>query len=194
MKNLIAGLFIAITATGTLACAPAAPNFRKIDTPDIMNFTRVDGAPVFAGTVAGLGGATAPPAMQWLREEGFVTVINLRAASEAGANVDGSRAAAEAAGLTYIHLPFEPGHPDPDLADEFLAAVTDEANQPVYIHCSSATRVAALWMIGRVATDGLDFETASKEVEAITPRSADAIAIATRYLASGKDQAELQHR
>lgn len=182
MKKLIAGLFIAITAAGALACAAATPTFKKVDAPDIMNFTRVDGAPTFAGTVTGFGGATAPAAMRWLSEEGFETVINLRVASETGADIDGSRAAAEAAGLTYLHLPFDPGNPDPDLVDEFLAAVSDEARQPVYIHCSSATRAAALWMIGRVAGDGLDVETASKEVEAIAPRPADSIALATKFL------------
>jgi uncharacterized protein (TIGR01244 family) len=189
-----ARFFVAIAAAGALACAPATPTFKKVDAPDIINFTRVDGAPVFAGTVAGLGGATAPSAMHWLREEGFVTVINLRVASESGADIDASRAAAEAAGLEYRHLPIDPGRPDPDLVNKFLATVGDEANQPVYIHCSSATRAAALWMIGRVAVDGLDIDAASEEVEAIAARPADAIAVATRYLGSGQDQATLQHR
>jgi hypothetical protein len=48
-------------------------------------------------------------------------------------------------------------------------------------------------MIGRIAADGLGLEAASKEVEAIAPRPADAIAVATKYLASGKDQA-VSHR
>lgn len=194
MKNIIASIFIAITAAVALASPPGTPTFKKVDAPDITNFTRADGAPVFAGPLAGLGGATAPSAMGWLRDEGFVTVINLRVATEAGAEIDGSRAAAEAAGLHYLHLPFDPGRPDPDLVNRFLATVGEEANQPVYIHCSSATRAAALWMIGRVAADGLGLDAASKEVEAIAPRPTDAIAVATKYLASGKDQAASQHR
>ena len=35
--------------------------------------------------------------MPWLRDEGFSTVINLRAATEEGVDLEGCRAAAEAA-------------------------------------------------------------------------------------------------
>ncbi len=178
---------IALTVAAAGAGAPAVPTLQKVDAPGITNFTRVDGAPTFAGAHAGLGGATEPEAMPWLRREGFVTVINLRSAAEQGADIDASRAAAEAAGLNYIHLPFSPGDPDPDVINNFLATASDEAMQPVYIHCSSATRAAALWMIGRVAGDGVEIDAASNEAEAISPRPGDAIAIATKVLASEQD-------
>ena len=187
MKKHIRRFFIAITVAGALACAPAAPTFQKVDAPGVSNFTRFDGARTFAGTVAGFGGATQPAAMPGLRREGFVTVINLRFASEEGADIDGSRAAAEAAGLNYMHLPFDPAHPDPDVVNRFLATVNDVANQPVYIHCNSATRVAALWMLGRVLEDDLEIDAASKEAEAIALKPADAIAFATQYLAAAKN-------
>ena len=83
----------------------------------------------------GFGGATEPSAMALLQEQGFATVVNLRLDSEEGANVEQGRAAAEEAGLDYVHLPFDSKNPAPGYFDEFLAAVLDEANQPVYIHC-----------------------------------------------------------
>ena len=67
--------------------------------------------------------------MPQLRSDGFVTVINLRTAAEEG--VDAGRAAADAAGLNYIHLSFNSADPDPDIVDKFLAIVGDESNQPV---------------------------------------------------------------
>jgi uncharacterized protein (TIGR01244 family) len=111
-------------------------------------------------------------------------VINLRLATEDSADIDGSRAAAEAAGLNFIHLPFDAKNPDPGVVGTFLATAGDGGNQPVYIHCHSATRAAALFMIGRVLEDGWQIDVASEEVEAIAKKPSAAIAFATRYLAS----------
>ena len=72
-------------------------------------------------------------------------------AGRPGTTARSPRTAAEAAGLSYIHLPFDSKNPDPDVVDGILTAVGDKENRPVYIHCGSATRVAALWMIGRAA-------------------------------------------
>ena len=60
----------------------------------------------------------------------------------------------------------------------------DQANQPVYIHCGSATRVAALWVIGRVLRDGWDIDATREEAEQIAHKPADAIAFATAYIKS----------
>jgi len=54
----------------------------------------------------------------------------------------------------------------------------------VYVHCNSATRAAALWMIGRVVEDHWSVDAAANEAEAIARKPDQAIAIATRYLES----------
>ena len=154
---------------------------------DIQNYSQIDGPSGFAGSTVGFGGATPSSAMSWLRGEGYATVINLRGASEEGANVEGCRTAAEAADLNYVHLPFDPRTPDPQVIDDFLAAIGDEANQPVYIHCASATRVAALWMIGRVLRDGWELDAAREEAAGIAAKPAEADAFATHYLASHRE-------
>ena len=156
----------------------------KIDVPGIVNFARVDNSQGFAGSPVGFGGATEPSAMAQLNSKGYVTIINLRLEDEEGMDVEASQKAAEAAGLRYVHLPVDPENPVPAAIDRFLDAAGDRANQPLYIHCNSATRAAALWMIGRVLKDGLDPERASKEAEAIAAKPEDAIAFATAYLAS----------
>ena len=155
--------------------------------PDIRQYSRIDGPSGLAGSMVGFGGATPPSAMSWLRGEGFTTVLNLRGATEEGVDLEGCRAAAGAAGLNYVHLPFDPRDGDTQVVDDFLAAIGDGANQPVYIHCASATRVAALWMIGRVLRDGWELDAAREEAAGIAAKPADADAFATHYLASRQE-------
>ena len=151
---------------------------------NIEHFSRIDESSGFAGSQVGFGGATPDSAMTWLKNEGFATVINLRLAGEEGVDIECSRDAAEAAGLKYIHLPFSAKELDQQLIGELLASVGDKANQPAYIHCGLATRVAALWIIGRVFRDGWEIEATREEAEAIAHKPADAMAFATAYIKS----------
>ena len=184
MRILTSRLLAVVAIACSLNVEPIRAEVEKIDMPGIRNFSQIEGMSGFAGPLAGFGGATQPAAMAELKNAGFNTVINLRLASEEDVNIDSSRTAARAAGLHYTHLPFDTEQPDPAVVEEFLTIVGNTANQPVYMHCNSATRAAALWMIGRVLQDGWSLEAAGKEVEAISPKHADAIAFATAYLAS----------
>lgn len=175
-------LLVTVTCTAVLAVARVTAQADKVDVPGIENFSQLGRTTGSGGTMVGFGGATAPSAMVRLRNEGFATVLNLRLETEDGADVDAGRAAAKAAGLQYMHLPFDTEHPDPRRVDNFLSAVGDEENQPVYIHCHSATRVAALWMIKRVLEDGWTMDRARMEAETIAERPPDAIAFAEGYL------------
>jgi uncharacterized protein (TIGR01244 family) len=139
---------------------PALAQVQKKEVTGIRNYSRVD-------ATVGCGGQVDPAAMKALKGEGYVSVINLRLASEEGANVDASRDAAQAAGLKYIHLPFNAAQPDTKVVDSFLAAVADKSNQPVFIHCGSANRVGGMWMIKRVLQDKWAMDRAEKEAEAI---------------------------
>ena len=147
----------------------------KVEMPGIRNFSRVD-------ATVGCGGAVDPTAMAALRKDGFVSVINLRVATEAGADVDASRAAAQTAGLKYIHLPFNVAAPDSKVVDSFLSAVADKGNQPVFIHCGSANRVGGMWMVKRVLQDGWPLDRARTEAEAIGLNSPQMAAFATEYI------------
>jgi uncharacterized protein (TIGR01244 family) len=185
--NVIAVLVFTLFTPILSAGEAAMTAIEKIDVPGVVNFTRLDDSQGFAGSRVGFGGATQPGAMARLSSKGYVTIISLRLADEEGMDVGASQKAAEAAGLRYIHLPIDPENPAPGAIDSFLEAAGDKANQPLYIHCNSATRAAALWMIGRVLKDGLAPDTASKEAEAIAAKPEDAIAFATAYLASQKE-------
>ena len=139
---------------------PAAAQVQKKEFAGVRNYSRVD-------ATVGCGGQVDPAAMAALKGEGFVSVINLRQATEPDTNIEQGRAAAQAAGLKYIHLPFNAASPDPKVVDSFLAAVADRSNQPVFIHCGSASRVGGVWTIKRALQDKWPFEKALAEGKAI---------------------------
>jgi len=129
----------------------------------------IEGVSTFAqlDTTIACGGATKPEAIPELGKMGFKSVINLRLANEPGAQVEEEGAAVRAAGMRYVHLPFNVQAPDPQLVDEFIAAVTLPANQPAYVHCAAGGRAAAMWMIKRVVADHWDEERALTEANAL---------------------------
>jgi uncharacterized protein (TIGR01244 family) len=144
-----------------LTCAAAvAADVQKKDLAGIRNYSRVD-------ATIGCGGATPLAAMPALKAEGFASVINLRLADEPGADIAGSRQAAERAGLKYIHIPITARNPEPPQIEKFLQVVSDKANQPAFIHCGSANRVGGVWLIKRVRIDKWPVEKAVVEAEAI---------------------------
>jgi uncharacterized protein (TIGR01244 family) len=161
------------------ACVAASLNaqVQKKEFPGVRNYSRVD-------ATVGCGGQVDPAAMASLKSEGFVSVINLRLPTEEGANVEQGRAAAQAAGLKYIHLPFNAAAPDPKVVDSFLAAVSDRANQPVFIHCGSASRVGGMWTIKRALQDKWPLEKALAEGKAIGLNSAGLETFVTDYIKS----------
>jgi uncharacterized protein (TIGR01244 family) len=171
MRFVLAALFAAVLVI------PAAAQVQKKEVTGVRNYSRVD-------ATVGCGGAVDPAAMATLKQEGFVSVINLRVASEQGANVEAGRAAAQAAGLKYIHLPFNVAAPDAKVVDNFLAAVADRSNQPVFIHCGSASRVGGMWMIKRVLQDKWPLDRAQTEAQAIGLNSAALTTFATDYIKS----------
>lgn len=152
---------------------PIASAQRETAPIGVTNYTRVD------ATVA-CAGATPAQALPELRKNGFVSVINFRTPQEAGANIDEAKAIAARVGLKYIHLPYQT--PTAEIAEAFLRAVADPANQPVYIHCASANRVGAMWFIKRVKLDGWNVDRAMKEAEAIGLRSPNLKKFALDYV------------
>ena len=166
---------LVIAALALTVALPAAAQVKKQEMPGIRNYSRVD-------ATVGCGGATDPTAMAGLKKEGYVSVINLRLANEEGANIDAARAAAQSAGLKYIHLPFNAAMPDTKVVTDFLGAVADKSNQPVFIHCGSANRVGAMWMIKRALQDGWTVERAQTEAEAIGLQSPQLKEFASNYI------------
>jgi uncharacterized protein (TIGR01244 family) len=158
-----ASAVVALTLHGAPALAQGtqtAPPVTKESVPGVTNFARLQ-------TTIACAGATAPSAVADLKKMGYASVINLRQASEQGADVDGEAAAAKAAGITFIHLPFNAAAPDTAVVDQFLKAITDKKNEPAFVHCASGNRAAAFWMIKRMKVDKWDADRASAEAAAL---------------------------
>jgi uncharacterized protein (TIGR01244 family) len=102
-----------------------------------------------------------------LKKMGYASIVNLREASEPGADIDAEAAAAKAAGINFVHLPFNAAKADPAVADNFLKAITDRKNNPAFVHCASGNRAAAMWMIKRMQIDKWDADRAGTEAAAL---------------------------
>jgi uncharacterized protein (TIGR01244 family) len=157
LTTVVASVVLAVVAHGQ---TPQTSKVTHESVPGISNFARLD-------TTIACGGATRPEAVPELKRMGFASIINVREASEAGADVDKEEAAAKAAGVRFEHVPFNIQNPAPDLVDRFIAAVTKPENQPAFVHCAAGGRAASLWMIKRVKVDRWDESRALEEANAL---------------------------
>ena len=150
----------------------------------IVQYTELADINSSAGSLVGLGGDTPNSAFHFLKAQGFRTVVNLRLADELEDSPESIARDAARHGLEYIHLPFNPRDLAHDAVPAFVAVMRRRDKQPVYVHCNSATRAAALWMIMRVTEDNVSLEAAIEEGGIIAARPEDAIAFAKHYLST----------
>jgi uncharacterized protein (TIGR01244 family) len=115
-----------------------------------------------------------------LRDDGNVAILNLRLPDEHDAAAE--QAAAEELGMKYFNIPVVGSDPQDSQAAEFLALTDDPENRPMFIHCGSANRVGAFWMIRRVLRDGWDLEAAQTEAEEIGMRAPGLRTFALSYI------------
>ena len=134
------------------------PIMAQQEIPPIRNFLRINDQ--FC-----TGGQPRLEHLQKLKDEGVKAIINLRQPSEHRAAEE--EAKAKELGLKYFNIPFVFGDPKDDQATEFLKITDDPANRPAFIHCASAIRVGAFWMIRRVLRDGFTIEAAEEEAKKV---------------------------
>jgi tyrosine-protein phosphatase SIW14 len=151
-----------ITLTTLVAAfvAVQGPQVTKPAVAGVTNFAKLD------STIA-CAGATTLDGIEEVKKLGYKSIINLREASEPGANVEVSALAARNAGMKYVHIPVNRNTPDPTAVDAFLKAIADPEGQPVFVHCGSGNRAAAFWMIKRMVIDKWDAEKAGAEAAAL---------------------------
>jgi uncharacterized protein (TIGR01244 family) len=151
---------VVLSLAALLVTPLGAQQVTKENVPGVVNFARLE-------TTVACGGATKVEAVPAIKKMGFAAIINVREASEPGADVDAEAAAAKAVGLNFVHVPFNVAAPAPDLVDKFLAAISKPENNPAFIHCAGGGRAAGLWMIKRVQLDGWDEQRAVEEATAL---------------------------
>lgn len=155
MKRILLNL-VAVIVVSTVAGSVVQAQVKKSTVPGVTNFAQVE-------TTVACAGAATPASLAGIKNMGFAAVINLRLATEPGADIEAGAAAAKAAGINFVHLPFSGAAPDPAVADQFLKIIAEPANQPAFIHCASGARAAAMWFIKRVMIDKWENDRAMEE-------------------------------
>ena len=115
------------TMIGCLMAIEGRAQVVRQEVAGVRNFAKIE------STVA-CAGAITPAAIAEIKKMGFTSIINLRLATEQGADIEGHTTVAKAAGLPYHHIPFSPSAPDPAAVDTFLKTITAPGVQPAFIH------------------------------------------------------------
>ncbi|MEA2601017.1 MAG: hypothetical protein QOF89_2009 [Acidobacteriota bacterium] len=89
--------------------------------------------------------------VQLAAEDGYKTILDLRTSQEPR-GFDEPEAARQN-GLAYVNVPVSPAALDQATIDRFLAAMK-KAQKPVLVHCSTGSRVGALWYAWLVLEKG----------------------------------------
>lgn len=98
-----------------------------------------------------------------LASSGVKTVINLRTEQEmAGLDFD-EKAAVEAAGMEYVHVPMGREPLSNDAMNSIFDALDRSGESSTLLHCASSNRVGAVWALYRAKRHGLDEEAAVSE-------------------------------
>ncbi|HSO74531.1 MAG TPA: protein tyrosine phosphatase family protein, partial [Blastocatellia bacterium] len=175
--------FFMIAAIGVLAVASGEQDREKLDRiqqalkDDVPRILCIDERVATGGQPTDAGFAK-------LASNGYRAVLNLRTAQE-GVDLEREKQLVEGAGMRYISIPVGSA-PKPEQADEFIKAAKEPANQPMLIHCGSANRVGAFWMIYRVVEQGWPEDKALEEATQIGLRSAELKRFAQEYIAANR--------
>lgn len=168
-----------IAAVWLVASPVTGQQVTRETVPGVTNFAHVE------STVA-CAGAITIEAIPRIKKMGYASIINLREASEPGANVEAEAAAAKAAGIPYFYIPVNSASltivsPDVYAVDRFMQVITTEGTEPAFIHCGGGNRAAMMWFIKRLVVDHWDEETAEKEAVALGMTSAALKEFAIKY-------------
>jgi len=172
MKTFVS--ILAATAM-SVSLAAAQSQVKKETVEGIRNLAKIE------STVA-CAGAITPAAVAGIKSMGYASIINLREASEEGADIEAESAAAKAAKITYFHVPFNGGQPATSAVDQFLKAITTPGAEPAFIHCAGGNRAASMWFIKRVLVDKWTSDRAMAEATDLGFSSAPLKTFAMDYI------------
>ena len=118
---------VMFTVFGCLVATESSAQVVRQEMAGVTNFAKIE------STVA-CAGAITPAAIQELKKMGYASIINLRLATEPGADLEAHTAVAKSVGIPYYHIPFSATTPDPAAVDTFLKTITAPGVQPAFIH------------------------------------------------------------
>ena len=118
---------VMFTVIGCLVANESSAQVVRQEIAGVTNFAKID-------STVGCAGAITPAAIQELKKMGYASIINLRLATEPGADIEQHTAVAKSVGIPYHHIPFSVTAPDPAAVDTFLKTITAPRVQPAFIH------------------------------------------------------------
>lgn len=99
-----------------------------------------------------------PEQLQQASQEGFQSVLNLRAPDEEGFLSD-EQQQAEAAGMQYVNIPVKPNEMSDEIADRVLQQI-DQLPKPTLTHCKSGMRSGAMTLMYVATRQGMNADEA----------------------------------
>lgn len=121
-------------------------------TASIPGFQRV-------GHDVAIGGQPSSDRLAQLKQEGFLSIVNLRPTFEQ-AGFD-EQAEAIRGGLNYFHIPIvDADSLTPGAVNVLDGILADPVNLPVVVHCGSGNRVGALFALRAAWLKGADLHEA----------------------------------
>jgi len=152
----IPGSLAAIILSVVLGLMPAAARADDSQTSlRIDNFQKVS-AQLWRGA------APSDDGMKDLASAGVKTVIDLRMN---GSGCDKESRTAKKLGIKYVHIPLGYSAPPVDKINQVLKLMTDQQNQPVFVHCrQGADRTGLVCGIYRMMVQGWTFDQTYEEM------------------------------
>jgi len=148
--------------SGAASATAAKPRIRREDFPGLANYFPIDSTASSGGPIQSRDWVVSE---LWRR--GFKTFIDVAP----GRDGDAIAAAARGVGMKYLALPIvrdgAGGQLDAAKIEPALKAISDPANQPLFLHSANGPSTAMLWMIKRVINDGWTVELAGAEATTI---------------------------
>jgi uncharacterized protein (TIGR01244 family) len=149
-------LFVLVAFAISASLLAAQNKVTKDTVPGINNYAHIE-------TTVACAGAITPGSVAEIKKMGYASIINLREATEPGADIDAEKAAAEKAGIRFVHIPFNGNKPSTEAVDQFLKAIKTAGTEPAFIHCAGGNRAASMWFVKRALVDKWDIDRAMAE-------------------------------
>jgi len=112
-----------------------------------------------------IAGQPTKEELEQLVAMGFKSIINCRKVGEDMQPIspDAEREIAEAAGLSYAHVPVNGSKLDPSMADAFREQYA-KLPKPIYAHCKMGPRAGVMVIVQMACDEGLTGEQATEKV------------------------------
>lgn len=115
-----------------------------------------------------------------LKNRGVATVINMRHKSES-IGFDEYQVVNEL-GMKYYNPAWNGSDEFTDDIIKQTRALLCDSERPILLHCASANRVGAMWLIYRILDEGIDYGVAIREARTIGMRTKEYEEIALAYI------------